>query len=308
MKLRMTLLFLFVLVSFAGLIVAEEQPATPKPPTTAEIMKNLADFMPCVEGKKAQGLNGGNIAIRIEGNAGGEWVQQYLDRMSEPDAMALWISDSVIMYPYGSQSRGNFIVMGGGGEQPEDDNTLKVRLPDGKTADALKMGKLSKTGVAFAAVVLPQEYQVKRLKFEKTPIAVGDKVLVIGRRASEWKFAPFYLSGEINGELPNDANHPFFSVSLPQDQLQKECLGAVVVDYLGNFLGVVARISAKTHSMVVARPDYFAEAVKTALEAPDQLEPFEQAPRMPAMPGVVIPGVPADPDEQIGRASCRERG
>ncbi|GAB4155132.1 MAG: hypothetical protein Kow00107_05060 [Planctomycetota bacterium] len=287
---------LVICMAAVGIAFAEEQPAGEKAVklTAPQIMKQIAPYILSVEGKKADIERiGGNIAIRIEG-AGREWMAQAMDSMSEPDRMAVWISESTVMFPLPPQGRGGVVLMGGAAEL-DDPTVAKIHLPDGKTHEGVKLGKISRLGLGFATVLAPEGFKPSIFKFAPSNVQVGQKIFLVGRRQGEWKFVPFFLEATVNGELPTD-EVTFFSLNLSQEILSSECMGAVAVDENMNFLGLVTDIPGKKHSVVLARPDYFMDAIETALDRPDELEPFE-APVI-HRPGIVIPQPPQPEENQ----------
>ncbi|MDZ7815117.1 MAG: PDZ domain-containing protein [Planctomycetota bacterium] len=296
MKLHRFILLPLLVLVVAGIAFAEDEPKD-EVPNSVRQMNRYAKYLSVVKGMKGDIETVRRfINIRIEG----DHVQRILNDLNISDSMALYVGDDIIMFHH----EGNAGVFVNRGEQAEkdEDETFNVHLPNDKMAEAVALGRHEPTNIVFAKIGLPEDAQIPVFKPSVTPVSVGKKVFVIGRRASEWSFRPFYLRAEVNGELPLEGGLLAYSLDLPQKQLAESAVGALVVSEDGELLGVVHKIKGKKLSYALCTPDYFAEAILTAKETPDELAPLNLNRVRMRVPNRPVPPRPEEPQEELGEA------
>ena len=297
---KRSLILIALLFVVVGIAYAEDvDKPVAKKATPVELMKKYADYIMVTKAGSSMTMNmrNGAIQIQIEGMAGG----RVFSSSSGTDAMALLVSDNLIMYPHNSSQSGTVFIQRDVENDENDDNKnppIKLHLPSGKDVTAKPVGAIKKLGLGFSEVDLGADAGVKKLSFGSTNVSVGQKVFVIGRRKSEWKYSMFYLRAEINGDLPIDDTQTAFSIDVPQAQLTDEALGAIVVDEDGNFLGIIQKFTGKSYSAAVVKPDFYADSIKKAIDTPDELDPYkDRANGIQGMVRELIPDMPQEDEE-----------
>ncbi len=288
------LLFLFAFCSLAFLVRAEEA-APPKQPlkdkTPAAIMKQAAPFLFPVSRGFAGAM--GMVQIRINGMD----VPRIFGNAASAGHNGVLVAPDLLMFPFSPRPM-RVLVAGEGGPR------WKVKVPGGEEYDAKMLGRYSKLGVAFLKLDRPVDDPRLLGDLPSAPEpSLGDPVLLVCRRDKEWKYAPFFLPAVVNGEL-HDGDLVAWSLNLPSSQLSTEALGALVLDLKGRVIGLVQSLPEKRYSTVLLSLDTLADAVDTAVDDPDALDPVEEGvvPDMvppPPVPRADQPG-PAKPSAFLG--------
>ncbi|RKY16440.1 MAG: hypothetical protein DRP90_07965 [Planctomycetota bacterium] len=258
---------------FAGFAPAEEgtpgkvpQPAKMKP---ADILQLYAPYVVMVRDGEEQPPQADQQPRRF--------------MMRQNWKMGVMVNDGIFMYPIEVRMRAYMKTR----MQPGDVQVETVAFANGKKAVGDEVGMRIAFGLGFASVEIPEGAGVVKLDTEKqVKPSVGDTVYLIGRRGEEWKFTPYFLPAVVNGELDYKGTK-LYSLTLPQTQLQQEGMGALVVREDGEVLGVVSRVDGKRYSVVVVPLAAFKDDAKKALDAPEELDQFDDLPdmRVPRVPG-----------------------
>ena len=283
---RTSLLFLFVLAfcSLAFLVRAEEaaptkQPA-PKDKTPAAVMNQAAPFLFPV----SPGFAGATDMVRIR--IVGADVQGIFGSAPGAGHNGVLVAPDLLMFPFIPHPV-HVLVAGEGGPR------WKVKVPGGEEYGAKMLGRYSKLGVAFLKLDRPVDNPRLLGDLPSAPEpSLGDPVLLVCRRGKEWKYAPFFLPAVVNGEL-RDGDLVAWSLNLPSSQLSSEALGALVLDLKGRAIGLVQNLPEKRYSTVLLSLDTLADAVDTAVDDPDALDPVN--PVVEARGGIEVE-VPPDAD------------
>ncbi|MDZ7814539.1 MAG: hypothetical protein U5N86_00635 [Planctomycetota bacterium] len=187
------------------------------------------------------------------------------------------VSDDMMMYPFNLRVR----QMRKRAMEEGEVAMGTCRMPDGTMAIGMESGMSTDLGLVFTQIALPEGYVPRKLNFDNQVAAkIGEQVVVIGRRGEEWGFEPFFLPAMLNGKLNSDGKM-YYSLTLTQEQLGGEAMGALVVTKSGMPLGIVSSIGEKTYSNVVVPLTHFSAAIKQAKEKPQELKQIGDLPDLP---------------------------
>ncbi len=285
MKYSKTLAFMLVAAAFFCMFAFAEEGDEAKPDA---VKMAPGDLLMMYSPYVLMMREGGLPVANAEQPGGAQAPGQGFGMMARSWNAAYQISDTMVMYPINMQMRSaqKFRRAMGG----LHDDKITVGAPNGGKFEGAELGMKVSACVAFATVELAADAGAVKIDLANgKPAKIGDNVYLISRRGDEWNFAPFYLPASINGEL-KDGNTTFYSLTLSQQQLGDEALGALVVREDGDVLGIVSRYGTKAYGLVVAPLANFKEGAEIAVADFKKLDTWEQVPDMPRTQGGRNPG------------------